>query len=327
MKTILGFRVAGLVLALVAPSTPAVSTTVPGYPSKPIRLIIGAAGSPSDVLTRIVGEALGAALGQPIVVENRTGASNTIALGAVAKAEPDGYTLGGIALVQTVAPSLLRQMPYDTTRDLAPVRQFSWVSQLLVTRSSAPVTSIPELVAVAKARPGRLTYASGGNGTPSHMVGELFKRYSALDIQHIPFKGALPAMTAVMGEQVDLMFVPVPTVAPHVKAGKLRALATPAPVRLAILPDVPTLVELGFAGLEVRDWHGIVAPRGTPAPVISRLAAEVTRALARREVTERLAAAGFELVTDSGPAEFGAHIRSELTRWAKLVREAGIKAD
>jgi tripartite-type tricarboxylate transporter receptor subunit TctC len=146
------------------------------------------------------------------------------------------------------------------------------------------------------------------------MVGELFKRHAALDIQHIPFKGALPAMTAVMGEQVDLMFVPVPTVAPHVRAGKLRALATPAPVRLAILPDVPTLVELGFAGLEVRDWHGIVAPRATPQPVIARLAAEVTRALARREVKDRLAAAGFEPVTDSGPAEFGAHIRSELAR-------------
>ena len=189
------------------------------------------------------------------------------------------------------------------------------------------MTSTPELVAAVKARPGQVTFASGGNGTPSHLVGELFKRQAALDIQHVPFKGALPAMTAVMGEQVDLMFVPVPTVAPHVRAGKLRALATPAPARLAILPDIPTFVELGFAGLDVRDWHGIIAPRGTPEPVIARLAAEVTRALARREVKDRLAAAGFELVADSGPAEFGAHIRSELTRWAKLVREAGIRAD
>jgi tripartite-type tricarboxylate transporter receptor subunit TctC len=329
MKAILGSRLAGLVLALAlfAANATVDSAAAPEYPNKPIRLIYGASGSPGDIVARIVGESLGVALGQSIVVENRTGAINTIALAAVAKAEPDGYTLGGIGMVQTVAPSLLRQIPYDTARDLAPVRQFSWVSQLLVIRSSSPVTSIPELVAAAKARPGRLTHASGGNGTASHLVAELFKRHAALDIQHIPFKGALPAMTAVMGEQVDLMFVPVPTVAPHVRGGKLRALATPAPARLSILPDVPTFVELGFAGLEVRDWHGIVAPRGTPGPVISRLAAEVTKALARREVKDRLAAAGFEVVTDSGPAEFGAHIRSELARWAKVVRDAGIKAD
>jgi tripartite-type tricarboxylate transporter receptor subunit TctC len=306
---------------------PAYSATAAAYPSKPIRLICGAAGSPGDIVARIMGESLAAALGQPIVVENRPGAINTIALAAVAKAAPDGYTLGVIGMVQTVAPSLLRQMTYDTARDLAPVRQISWLSFILAMRSGGPVVSVTELVAAAKARPGRMTFASGGNGTGSHLIGELFKRHTALDIQHIPFKGAMPAMIAVIGEQADLMFGPAPTIAPHVRGGKLRALATPAPVRMAIFPDVPTLIELGFSALDVRDWHGIVAPKTTPEPMIARLALELTKVIARPDVKDRLAGAGFESGPNSGPAEFGAHIRSELTRWAKVILDAGIRAD
>jgi tripartite-type tricarboxylate transporter receptor subunit TctC len=296
------------------------------YPTKPVRMITGAPpGTPGDVIARIIAAPLGVALGQPLVMENRPGAVTTIALGAVAKAQPDGHTLGTLTLPGTIAPHLLAKLSYDTGRDIAPVRQLAWVSNVLVVRPAAPFASLRDLVAAAKARPLALTFASGGNGTPAHVSGELFRLSASIEMRHVPFNGAVAGVAAVMGEQVDMMFAIAPAVIPHLKAGRLRALATPAPARLPALPDVPTLAELGYA-VDVRDWVGIVAPAATPKAVIARLEAALAAVLEQREVKERLAAAGFEPAESSANA-FGSLIRAELHKWGRVVAEAGIKPD
>jgi tripartite-type tricarboxylate transporter receptor subunit TctC len=295
-------------------------------PHKTIRLISGAPpGTPGDVVARIVAEPLGARLGQPVIVENRAGAINTIALSAVARAEADGHTLGILGMPSTVAPSLLASMPYDTVRDLAAVRQLSWVSNVLVVQPASPVASVADLVVAAKARPGELTYASGGNGTPAHLAAALFGQRAGLELRHVPYKGVVAGVAAVMGEQVDMMIAVAPAALGQIRAGKLRALATPAPTRLPALPDVPTLAELGYA-VDVRDWHGIVAPAATPASVIARLESALAEVLAQADVKERLARVGLE-PAESSAAAFASHIRAEVQKWARVVSDAGIKPD
>ena len=293
---------------------------------KAIRILSGAApGTPGDVVARFIAEPLGLRLGQPVVVENRPGAINTIALAAVAKADPDGHTLGILGMPSTIAPNLLSNMPYATLRDLAPVRQLSWVSNVLVVRPASTIASVQELVAAAKARPRDLTFASGGNGTPAHMAAALFSLSAGIEMRHVPFKGAVAGVGAVMGEQVDMMFAVAPAVVAQIRAGKLRALATPAPQRLLLLPDVPTLVELGYP-VDVRDWHGIVAPAGTPKSVIARLDSALGEVLARTELRDRLGAVGLE-AANSDAESFRSLIAAELPRWARVVREAGIRPD
>jgi tripartite-type tricarboxylate transporter receptor subunit TctC len=313
-----------LLIAFLAAALP-VSAQV-DYPSRPIRAITGAPpGSPADVAARIVSEPLGAVLGQPVILEHRIGAMNTIALGAVVKSNPDGYTLGLMTMPWTVTPHLLAKPSHDLMQDLAPVRQVAWVSNVLVVRASAAFGSLRDLVAVAKARPYGLTFASGGNGTPAHLSGELLRLSASIDMRHVPFKGAVAGVAAVMGEQVDMMFAIAPAVLPHIRNGRLRALATPAPSRLPALPEVPTLAELGYA-VDVRDWTGVVVPAGTPREVIGRIDSALGTVLARNDVKERLAAAGFELA-ESGPDAFGALIRAELQKWGRVVTAAGIKPD
>ena len=326
-STIRSLIAAAAMMAVASLAGHAAAQSTQTFPTKPVRLLVGTApGTPPDVGARVIADRLAAALGQPVVVENRPGAILTIALAAVAKADPDGHTLGAIALPAVVAPSLLPQMPYDTVRDLAPVRQLSWTSNLMVVRGDGPIASVPELVATAKARPGQIHYASGGNGTPAHLAAELFRQGAGIDIRHVPFNGAIAGVSAVLGGQVDLMFATAPAVAGHIKAGKLRPLAASVPTRLTSLPEVPTMPELGFKEMDVRDWVGIVAPAATPRPVVARLAAEAERALALAEVRDRLAALGMD-PADSSPEAFGQLISAELTRWTKVVREAGIKAD
>lgn len=313
-----------LLIALLAAAVPVAAQV--DYPSKPIRAITGAPpGSPGDVAARIVTEPLGALLGQPVVLEHRVGGMNTIALGALVNSNPDGYTLGVMTMPWTVSPHLLPKASRDLMRDLAPVRQLAWVSNVLVVRASAPFASVRDLVAAAKARPHELTFASGGNSTPAHLSGELLRLSAGIDMRHVPFKGAVAGVTAVMGEQVDMMFAIAPAVLPHIRAGRLRALATPAPSRLPALPEVPTLAELGYA-VDVRDWTGIVAPAGTPGPVIARIESALAAVLAQKEVKERLASAGFESAA-AGPEAFGALIRAELRKWGGVVTAAGIKPD
>jgi tripartite-type tricarboxylate transporter receptor subunit TctC len=243
----------------------------------------------------------------------------------VAKSEPDGHTLGILGMPSTVAPSLLATMPYDTVRDLAAVRQISWVVNVLVVRADAPFPAVKELITTAKARPQQLTFASGGNGTPAHLAGELFRLSAGLQMRHVPFKGAVAGVAAVLGQQVDMMFAVTPSILAQVKAGKLRALATPAPYRLQALPEVPTLSELGYA-VDVRDWHGIVAPAATPRAVIALLEAAFGQVLVQPAVQERFAAVGLE-PAQSTAASFASHIPAEMQKWARVVREAGIRAD
>ncbi|HYR34274.1 MAG TPA: tripartite tricarboxylate transporter substrate-binding protein [Burkholderiales bacterium] len=304
----------------------AAAAAQPDYPVKPIRMISGAPpGSPADVAGRIIAEPLAALLGQPVLLEHRVGGMNTIALSAVVRANPDGHTLGAVTMPWTVTPYLVAKMPHDMERDLAPVRQIAWVSNVLVVRPSASFLSVPDLVHRAKSRPEELTFASGGNGTPAHLSGELFRLRAGIGIRHVPFQGAVAGVTAVMGEQIDMMFAIAPAVMGHIKAGKLRALATPAPSRLAVLPDLPTLAELGYA-VDVRDWIGIVAPAGTPRSVIGRLESALAAVIGQKEVKDRLVAAGFE-PAESSPDAFAALIRAELQKWQRVVREAGIKPD
>ncbi len=295
-------------------------------PAKPVRIVTGGPpGTPGDVVARLVAEPLSTRLGHPVVVENRPGAITTIALAAVARAQPDGRTLGVVGMPSTIAPSLLTSVPYDTMRDLAPVRQLSWVSNVLVVRPGAAVTSLAELIAAAKSHPQALTYASGGNGTPAHLAAALFNLNAGIELRHVPFKGAAAGVAAVMGEQVDLMFAVAPAVISQIRAGKLRALATPAPSRLAPLPDVPTLAEFGYV-VDVRDWHGIVAPAAIAPSTLKALDAALGEVLATKQVRDRLAAAGLEPV-QSSPDLFRAHVAAELDRWARVVRATGIRAD
>ena len=326
------FRFLGLVCALtVAPwgSGLAQPAGAPqAYPAHALRWILpGAPGSPPDVAARIVGERLALALGQPVIMDNRPGASGTIALTAVAKAAPDGYTFGMLSMPQVVAPTLYPQLPYDTDHDLAPIAQLVWNSNLLVVRSGIPVRSVNELIAAAKAKPGQFTFASVGNGSLPHIAGELFRMRAGIDIRHIPFKSGPPAFVALMGNQVDMFISSASTVSAGIQSGKLRALATPSPSRLSGYPEVPTMNEAGFPGIEMRDWFAMTAAAGVPGNIIGRMAAEIRKAIAFPEVSARLAAIGMEPVLDSTPEQARALVRSELQRWAAVVREAGIRAD
>ena len=313
---------------LVAVSTGVHSRPPTAYPSKPLRVITSSPpGSPPDVSARIIGERLAAEIGQAVVIDNRPGAIGTIGLQAVAKASPDGYTFGIVSMSHVLAPSLLAQLPYDLVRDFVPVTQLAWASHVLVVRTSSPWKSVNDLVIFAKSRPGQITFASGGNATPAHVSGEFLKQRTGIDIRHIPFKGAIAGIAAVLGGDVDLMFAAATASGPYIKTGKLRALATPAPLRSPAFPDVPTMVELGFAGFEIREWHGVVAPAGTPREIVARIAGEIAKVTSASETKEQLALHGLEPPVQTEREAFGALLRSELQRWSGVVREARIRAD
>ena len=322
-KTIAAFALAGLAIGpLRTEAQPA-----DAYPVKPIRLVVPSpAGSPPDLVGRLIGEKLSAALGQPIVVDNRPGATGIIGLDLVAKSAPDGYTLGVLALPYLVVEHLVPQLPYSTEKDLAPVALVNWNYQLLVVPDRSPIKSVAQLVAAAKSSPDRLRFSSGGNGTPQHLAGQLLKRGSGLDLVHVPYKGGPASVLAVITADVDMTFAGVSIVSPHIRAGRLRALATVAPHRLAAYPELPTLVELGYSDVHVSDWQGVVAPGRTPRSVIDRLHAVIAKAVAAPEFQSRLQAMGME-PGGGGPEEFRAHIRLESERWRKLVHDAGIRAN
>ena len=295
------------------------------YPGKPIRFFVSTGpGAPPDVMARLLGEKLVASLGQPVIVENRPGASGSIGMNAVAKAPPDGYTIGIFSMGYTTAPSLVANMPYDTEKDLAPVTMLARDSNLLIVPASSPAKSVAELVALAKARPGQLKFASGGNSTPAHLAGELFKRETGIDIVHIPYKTPPAGVAAVLSGDVDMMFAATVAATPHIKSGRVRVLAASTPKRLPAFPEVPTLAELGYPGVVVSNWSGVVAPAGTPKEIIDRLGTEIRRILAMPDVLERLERLGVE-ASPASAEEFGALIRSELKRWNQLVRDAKVK--
>jgi len=296
------------------------------YPVKPIRVIVPSTpGSPPDLVGRIIGEKLTAALGKPLVFDNRPGATGIIGLEALARSPADGYTLGVMSQPFVINASLVAKMPYDTEKDLAAVALVNWSYGILSVRAASDLKSVADLVAAAKARPGELKF-SGMNATASHMMGELFNREAGVDIRHIPYTGAPASTLAVLAGDVDMIFGPAGVVSPHIRSGKVRALATTAPQRIAAFPELPTFVELGYPGVQIRDWQGIVAPAGTPKPVIARLYAEIAKAASTPDVKARLEALGMEPAS-AGPEEFAAHIHSEMQRWGKFVRETGIRTD
>jgi tripartite-type tricarboxylate transporter receptor subunit TctC len=315
---------AALLAVALGMSQPAAAQS---YPARPVRLIIsGAAGSPPDTLARIIAEPLAVALGKPVIVENRPGGNATIGPAIVAKATPDGHTLATIGLPQIVAPSLVSVMPYDTARDFAPVTQLTWTANVLVVHPASPLKTVADVIALSKPKPGRLTYASAGNGSPSHLAFELFKYRARLEAQHVPYVGIPAGLAAVMGEQVDIAFAGIATALPLVKSGKLRALGTAGARRLPALPDLPTIAEMGFAGFQLNEWYGVAAPAGTPPDVIARLAAELTRAVALPEIEARLGNLGLYPVDKPGPEALAAIIRLEVPRWKQIVRDMDIRA-
>ena len=297
------------------------------YPERPIKLIVPTtAGSGPDLLARLVGERLAASMGQPVVIENRPGAIGTIGLNAVAKAPPDGYTLGILTTAYLAAPSLIAQMPYDTGRDLSPVAVVTSGFQNLNVRSTLPVYSVSELVSEAKARPGVLKYSSQGNGTPAHLVMKHFEQQMGIELVHVPYKGGPPATNALLRGDVDICIAGMITMAPHIKSGAVRALATFAPRRLATHPELPTIAELGYPELEFSGWIGVVAPGGTPPEVIERLGKALADIVAETDTKERLGQWGMEPAR-LRPPEFGRLIHSELQRYGRLVRDGRITVE
>jgi tripartite-type tricarboxylate transporter receptor subunit TctC len=296
-------------------------------PSPPIRLVVpGAAGSPPDTVARTIADAF-AAQGRGVVIDNRPGAIGTLAYGAVAKAAPDGRTLAIVGLPYVIVPSWMDKMPYDPARDLTVVARLVWTANLLVVRTSSPLKSVADLVATAKAKPGSLTHASAGIGTPSHLAGELFKHHAGIQALHVPYKGIPAGLVDVVGEQVDFAFAGIAAALPLIKAGKLRALGTAGAQRLPALPDLPTIAESGFTGYGLNEWYGIAAPAGMPPEAIAVLAGELARVVALPHVKASLEQVGLYPRVQSDPDALAALVRTELERWRRIVRETGIRGE
>ena len=304
------------------------SVQAQSYPDKPVRLIVPlSAGSAVDTLARIPAQKLSELWGQQVVVDNRVGANGIIGTEAAAKAPPDGYTLlltNDAALA--TSPALYPKLPYDPVRDLAPITLAASIPVILVVHSSVPIASVKELVEYARANPGRLHYASAGNGSAQHVPMEMFKQAAGIDLMHVPYKGLAPALNDVVGGQVPVMFAGMSGALPHVKAGRIRALAIGSARRSAAMPALQTMQEAGVAGFDYSAWAGFLAPAGTPAPIISKVNADLAKVLALPEVRDKLGALGFELAPGT-PAEFGDMIRREMAKLAKVVKEAGIRVD
>ena len=298
------------------------------YPAKPIRLVVPfPAGGPTDIVGRSISQKLGEALGQPVIIDNRAGAGGVIGTEQVAKSPPDGYTvllgtIGGLA----VAMSLYPNRGYDTLRDFTPVTQAVTVTNILVVHPSLPVKSVEELLTLARSRPGTLNYASSGSGTVTHLAGELLKIMARVNLVHIPFKGGAPARNALMSGEVEMSFENSLIVVPHIKSGKLRALAVTGAQRSKLMPELPTIAESSLAGYNASGWYGFVVPAAVPKDIVARLAAEITRVLRMPEVVERLSGQGAEPAGGT-PEQYGAFIRTEIDKWTRLVKTANMKAD
>jgi tripartite-type tricarboxylate transporter receptor subunit TctC len=298
------------------------------YPARPIRMIVAyPPGGSTDIAARIVAQKLAPALSQSIVVDNRAGASGTIGATLVAKAEPDGHTLlFGASAELAIYRVLMKSPPYDTLKDFQPITLVGRVPFMLVVHPSVPAASVRELIALAKAKPGALNFASFGNGTSNHLVGEAFRAATGTSIVHVPYKGSAPALADLLGGQVQMTFDAVPVVLPQVKAGKLKALAVATPKRSPLAPEVPTMDEAGVAGFVGGTWWGVLAPARTPAPVVQRLSQETATILHTPEVAQIFSERGFEPVGNT-PAEFRAFIEAETRRWLKVAQDAAIKPE
>ena len=314
----------GLLLVALAP----LALAQGNWPTKPIRLVVTfPPGGSSDASARIVAPRLAERLGQPVVVDNRPGAGGGVGLDLVAKAPADGYTIvlasaGGL----TANPSLYKQLPYDPTRDFAPITLFGSSPFVLLASPSLPVSTVADLLKLAKSQPGHLSYASGGNGTAMHLSGELLKSMGQVRIVHIPYRGSGPALIAVMGGETQLAIADITTAAAQIKSGRVKAVGVLGKERSPLAPDIPSLNESGLPGYDAAGWFGILAPAATPAPIVQRLNAEITAVLRSPEVRERFATAGLEPLP-STPEEMSALMKSEAVKWARVIRESGASVD
>jgi tripartite-type tricarboxylate transporter receptor subunit TctC len=320
MKAICGAAALLLLMAGVA----AAQTS---YPEKQVRMLVGfAAGGPADIAARVVADGLSEAWGKPVVVENVTGAAGNVSADRVAKAAPDGYTLT-MAASSTIATnvSLYEKLPFDPVKDLAPISQVCFTPNILALNNDVPAKSVQELVALARARPGELTFGSAGVGTSQHLAGELLKAMAGVSLQHVPYRGIAQVMPDLLGGRLTMSFANISAVLPLMRDGKLRAIAVTSIKRSAFVPNLPTIAEQGFPGFDSTAWFGLMAPAGTPAPVVAKLHAETARILARADVREKLGALGMELIGNT-PAQFADVIKSEIPVWAKVIKASGAKA-
>src|SRR5439155_15913660 len=299
-----------------------------GYPARPIRMVVPfPPGGPTDIVARPIAQKLSEQLSQQVIVDNRGGAGGNIGAESVARAAPDGYTLlMGTVGTQAINPALYKKLTYDPTRDLVPVALVAAAPVALVVHPSVGAKSVKELLALASAKPGRLTFGSAGSGTPGHLTGEMFKSATAASLVHVPYKGSAPAVSDLIGGQIGLMFDPVQSVLPHIRAGRIQALAVSSARRSGALPDVPTLQEAGVQGVETTAWWGLLAPAKTPREVIARLSAEAQRVVQTADLRERLGAVGIEPM-GLGSEAFAEFQKAELSKWGRAVRESGATVD
>jgi tripartite-type tricarboxylate transporter receptor subunit TctC len=299
-----------------------------GYPAKTVRIVVPVAtGGATDILTRALAQRLANTWGQQMLVDNRPGGGSNVGFEVAAKSPADGYTLLMAQPAFTVNVSLYKKLGYDPLRDFAAITLAATGANVLVVHPSVPAYTLKDFIALAKARPGQLNYASSGNGTTPHLSGELFNAMAGVKIVHIPYKGAGASVVDLLGGHVDLAFVSLSSVAPQLQAKKLRALAITSAKRSALMPELPTFDEAGLKGYEVTGWYGVLAPAGTPREIISRLHADITRALALGEMVQSLNAFGLEPAPSNSPEEFTAFLQAEISKWAKVVKASGAKAD
>ena len=295
------------------------------FPAKPIRLIVPfPPGGPNDIIARVIGQRMSEIVHQPIVIDNRGGQAGVLGTDAIAKSAPDGYTIGIVSASALSISPTMEKVAYDVARDFAPITLVATVPEMLVVASSVPARDTKELVALAKAEPGKLNFASAGTGGITHLAGELFKLTAKIDIVHVPYRGAAPAINDLLGQQVQMAFLDLPVILPHIKAGTLRAVALGAKERVPTAPDVPTTAEVGMPDILIENWYGMIAPAATPPAIVAALNRVATEAMADPAVKEKLADQGLALVPQT-PEQFRAYIASETARWAKVIKDAGVE--
>jgi tripartite-type tricarboxylate transporter receptor subunit TctC len=317
---------AGVAIAMAAAPVPS-AFAADNWPSKPITLVVPfASGGTTDIIGRAVGQRLGEALGQPVVIDNRPGAGGTIGGALVARANPDGYTFLLATVAHTMAPGIYKTLPYDFQKDLEPIGMVALTPNVLLVNPSIPARNVQELIAYIKANPGKVNYGSAGIGSTEHLSGELFRAATGTDISHVPYKGGAPMMTDLMAGQIQMAIETSPSANPHVKSGKVKALAVTSARRSPAYPGVPTVAESGVPGYEVTTWYALMAPHGTPEPVRQRMAAELARVLKQPDVQKRFDEQGVT-AGDMTPAQLAAFIKTETTKWTKVAKDSGAKAE
>lgn len=329
----MAFRFRTMIRAVAVPAAAILALAIApaamgqAYPTRPIRILVGfAPGGAMDIVARTVGEKMSAILGQPVVVENKPGAASNIAIRLLIDSPPDGYTVMLVANGLTANPLLYTQQPFDPNRDVVPISLVARLPVVIAANASSDISTLQKLVETSKVRPGSVSYATPGSGSTPHLAVELFARAAGISLTHVPYKGGAPAIADVLGGQLPLVAVNAVEVLPHVKAGKLRVLATLSAERVSTLPDTPTIAESGFPGFEASVWHAFIAPRGTPAAVIGKLNAAIHAALADPDVKDRLAKLG-AVASPTTPQELAALVRAEHERYGRLIGEANIKAN